>query len=95
MPTAVTTLTAPTAMAAANGRLFVSDGNTVAVLDTTTLAEAGRWATSPCPVHLAFAGTRLFYGFGCPTNGTPGLGSVDATAGTGPYQAPTSTTSPT
>ncbi|HWS32420.1 MAG TPA: hypothetical protein VN408_06720 [Actinoplanes sp.] len=127
VPAVVTTLTAPKAMAAAGGKLFVSEGNTVvvlgtdgrttktisglfgaagivangdrvyvalsqaaaiAVLDPATLTEIGRWTTVACPVNLAFAGTRLFYGHGCPTNGTPGLGSVDATTGTGAQTVP-------
>lgn len=123
VPTAATTLTAPQAMAAANGRLFVSDGNTVtvlrtdgsvektltgmmgaagiavwgkrayvalkqaaaiAVIDTGSLTEVGRWTTSACPVSLAFAGTRLFYGFGCEAVTGTGIGSVDAATGTDP-----------
>lgn len=125
VPTAVTTLTAPTAMAAANGRLFVSDGNSVAVLgtdgvtvktltgmfgaagiavsatgdrvyvalsqagaiaviDTSSLTEVGRWTTGICPVHLAFAGTRLFYGTGCERNHKGAIASVDATTGGDP-----------
>ncbi|MFC6606170.1 YncE family protein [Amorphoplanes digitatis] len=110
-------------MTAANGRLFVSDGNAVAVLgtdgvtqksvtgmfgardvlaspsgdrvyvalsqagaiaviDTGTLAEVARYTTGECPVHLAFAGSRLFYGAGCDQwDGT--IGSVDAATGTG------------
>ncbi|GAA4975137.1 hypothetical protein [Actinoplanes utahensis] len=125
VPTSATTLTAPTAMAAANGRLFVSDGNSVvvlgtdgvtvktltgmfgardivvsaagdrafvalsqagaiAVLDTAGLTEVARWTTSPCPAHLAFAGARLFYGFGCDGGGGTGLGSVDAASGADP-----------
>ncbi|MFI7601321.1 YncE family protein [Actinoplanes sp. NPDC049681] len=123
-PTNLTTLAAPKSMTAANGRLFVSDGNAVAVLgtdgvtqksvtgmfgardvlaspsgdlvyvalsqasaiaviDTDTLTEVARYTTGECPVHLAFAGSRLFYGAGCGQwDGT--IGSVDAATGTDP-----------
>jgi YVTN family beta-propeller protein len=129
VPTKLTTLAAPKSMAAANGRLFVSDGNTVAVLgtdgvtqksitamfgardvlaspsgdrvyvalsqagaiaviDTGTLSEVARYATGECPVHLAFAGSRLFYGAGCDQwDGT--LASVDAATGTDPQTVKT------
>jgi YVTN family beta-propeller protein len=122
IPARPTTLAAPKSMTAANGRLFVSDGNTVAVLgtdgvtqksvtgmfgardilaspsgdrvyvalsqasaiaviDTGTLTEVARYTTGECPVHLAFAGSRLFYGAGCDQwDGT--IGSVDAATGT-------------
>lgn len=129
-PTAATTLTRPTSMAAANGRLFVSDGNTVAVLrtdgttqttltgmfgardvlastdgakvyvalsqadaiaviDTTTLSEVARYTTSPCPVHLAVGGARLFYGAGCANDWKGSIGSVDAATGTDPQTVTT------
>jgi hypothetical protein len=123
-PTKPTTLAAPKSMTAANGKLFVSDGNTVAVLgtdgvtrtsitgmfgardvlaspsgdrvyvalsqagaiavlDTGTLTEVGRYPTGECPVHLAFAGSRLFYGAGC-GQWDGGIGSVDAATGADP-----------
>ncbi|WP_433796452.1 hypothetical protein [Actinoplanes sp. CA-252034] len=129
IPTRPTTLAAPKSMAAANGKLFVSDGNTVAVLgtdgvtqksvtgmfgagdvlaspsgdrvyvalsqagaiavlDTGTLAEVGRYPTGECPVHLAFAGSRLFYGAGC-DQGDGSIGSVDAATGTDPQTVKT------
>ncbi|BEL03274.1 hypothetical protein Q0Z83_014650 [Actinoplanes sichuanensis] len=128
VPTSITTLTAPKSMAAANGKLFVADGNSVAVLgtdgrtvktltgmfgaadvvssgsgdkvfvalsqaaaiaviDTGDLTEVGRWTTSNCPMHLAFAGTRLFYGYGCANDWKGGLASVDAATGTDPQTA--------
>ncbi|GIE81074.1 hypothetical protein Aph02nite_70240 [Actinoplanes philippinensis] len=124
-----TTLATPKSMAAANGKLFVSDGNTVAVLgtdgvtqksvtgmfgardvlaspsgdrvyvalsqagaiavlDTGTLTEIGRYPTGECPVHLAFAGSRLFYGAGC-DQWDGSLGSVDATTGADPQTVKT------
>ncbi|AEV84524.1 hypothetical protein ACWT_3501 [Actinoplanes sp. SE50] len=127
--TTSTTLAAPQSMAAAGGRLFVSDGNTVAVLgtdgvtqksvtgmfgardvlaspsgdrvyvalsqagavavlDTATLTEVARYTTGQCPVHLAFAGSRLFYGAGCDQWGGS-LGSVDAATGTDPQTVTT------
>jgi hypothetical protein len=58
----------------------VSQDARIATLNTTSMEQTASWVTSPCPTHLALAGGRLFYGFGCATLGG-GIGSLSAADG--------------
>jgi len=60
----------------------VSQDARIATLSTTSMAQTASWTTSPCPTRLALAGGRLFYGFGCTSDGAIGsVNPVDGTAG--------------
>jgi hypothetical protein len=65
----------------------VSQDARIATLNTTSMTETASWSAGPCPTHLALAGGRLFYGFGCQTWGGS-LGSVSVADGSaGPVVA--------
>jgi hypothetical protein len=57
-------------------------GDAISAIDTATLAERARYATGPgtCPTHLAGAGSRLWFGYGCDSSTGGGIGLLDTTA---------------
>ncbi len=65
-------------------RLYVAlfNGDAVAAIDTSTLAEVARYSTGAgtCPSTLALAGSKLFFGYGCNDAGNAGL--IDLSADT-------------
>ena len=56
----------------------LSNTNAIAVIDTSTQTETGRFTVDSCPTHLAWSAGRLFYSFGCnPGQNSSGVASID------------------
>jgi hypothetical protein len=95
--TAGTKLTTITGLLGAADLIASADGGSVyvavnqdariATLSVSSMAPTASWITSPCPTHLALAGGRLFYAYGCETlHGA--IGSLDPADGSaGPVVA--------
>ncbi|GII26489.1 lactonase family protein [Planosporangium mesophilum] len=54
-------------------------GDAVSAIDTKTLTEKQRYATGAqtCPTRLARTGTTIWFGYGCGSSWTGGIGSLD------------------
>lgn len=61
----------------------LSAADAISAIDTATLTEKARYATgaSTCPTSLAFAGTQLWFGYGC-SAGSGNIGLLDLAAET-------------
>ncbi len=66
------------ALSADGSVLYVAlgQGDAISAIDTTTLAETARYATgtSTCPTSLAATGTAVWFGYGCPSPASGGIG---------------------
>ena len=55
----------------------LAGGDAISAISTSTLTETARYATGTDPAYVAYAGGKVWFGYGSSPDGGPGIGSVD------------------